>query len=207
MMACVSGRRAPRPAAPSQPRQPDVARAMDRPTRTRARSTLPDARVHRVVEGLLSTPPEPVHPDRGKPRDQPGDPLAALIPRVDWTAELAAEERRRSRYGRPVSVLVVDVGEGREPEPLMRLTAGILRRESRASDRVTRVGPGRFQVMLPETRETGATAYAERLRRTWTSSTPEAGTTAPARLTIVVATTGHAETLPQALERAIRQLA
>ena len=185
---------------------------MERPTKSRARFTLPDhddARVHRVVEGLLSTTPDGGHPERGRPRDQPGDPLAALIPRLDWTVELAAEERRRLRYGRPVSVVVVDVGAGRDPDDLMRLAAGILRRESREADRITRVGPWRFQVLLPETREKGASTYAERLRRAWRSLTDDARGDAatPLRLAIAVAGTRHAETVPQALERAIRQLA
>lgn len=183
---------------------------MERPTKSRARFTLPDhddARVHRVVEGLLSAPPDAEHPERGKPRDQAGDPLAALMPRVDWTAELVAEERRRSRYGRPVSVVVVDVGGG-DPDQTVRLAAGILRRESREADLVTRVGPGRFQVLLPETREKGATTYAERLREAWQSrGGDEVGdATAADTITVAVAGTRHAETVPQALERAIRQL-
>jgi septum formation topological specificity factor MinE len=183
---------------------------MERPTKSRARFTLPDhddARVHRVVEGLLSTPPEAEHPDRGKPRGHGGDPLAALVPRVDWGVELAAEERRRSRYGRPVSVVVVDVAGGRDPEALMRLAAGVLRRESREADRITRVGPRRFQVLLPETREKAATTYAERLRTAWQRLTQDAGAAAPDRLAVAVAGTRHAESVPEALERAIRQLA
>jgi hypothetical protein len=183
---------------------------MERPTKSRARFTLPDhddARVHRVVEGLLSTPPEAEHPDRGKPRGHGGDPLAALVPRVEWGVELAAEERRRSRSGRPVSVVVVDVAGGRDPEALMRLAAGVLRRESREADRITRVGPRRFQVLLPETREKAATTYAERLRTAWQRLTQDAGAAAPDRLAVAVAGTRHAESVPEALERAIRQLA
>jgi diguanylate cyclase (GGDEF)-like protein len=185
---------------------------MEHPSRTRARFTLPDhddARVHRVVEGLLSGPPDaPEHPERGKPRDQPGDPLAALMPRVDWTAELAAEERRRSRYGRPVSVVVVDVGGRGDPDQSVRLAAGIIRRESREADLITRVGPGRFQILLPETREKGATTYAERLRQAWQSHSgdDDGAAAGPDTMAVAVAGTRHAETVPQALERAIRQL-
>jgi hypothetical protein len=180
---------------------------MDRPTRTRARFTLPDhddARVHRVVEGFLSQPRLAVHPGRGRSRSDAADPLAALVPRVDWAVELASEERRRARYGRPASVAVVELRSGPDAERLAVLAARVLRRETRDADRVTRVAPRRFHVLLPETRERGASVFAQRLQAAWATATRAAAPDVP--LVVRVAGTSDAETVPEALQRAIRLL-
>ena len=181
---------------------------MDRPTRTRSRRfTLPahdDARVHRVVEGLLSEPRNGDHPDRGRRPAASGDPLATMVSRLDWTAALEREEQRRARYERPVGIAVVDLEPGRDAERTMRLAAGVLRRETRDADRVARVGPRRFHVLLPETRERGVRHYAERITAACEAAAAEQRVESTVRVS--AAGTRAGETIPEALARAIRQL-
>jgi diguanylate cyclase (GGDEF)-like protein len=188
---------------------------MDRPTkspsarssRTR-RFTLPehdDSRVHRVVEDMLSETNNGDHPDRGRARALPGDPLSALVSRLDWTTALEREEQRRARYERPVSVAVVDVGPARDPDRLIRLIARVLQRETRDADRVARVGPRRFHVLLPETRERGVRKYAERISAACDAAAAEHRL--PLEVSVGAAGTRTGESIPDALARALRQLA
>lgn len=72
-----------------------------------------------------------------------------------------------ARYGRPASVLIVDVvmqPAGGEDRFAGRIGAAI-RAQARETDRVARVGPARFHVLLPETDEPEASALAERVCR------------------------------------------
>lgn len=98
------------------------------------------------------------------------DPLAALAPRLEWRAALEAEEVRHLRYRRPVTVAVLELrrretngGFGIDGAAILRF-ADLLRRETRATDRITRLGPVRFGVLLPETSELQAAHLVERLR-------------------------------------------
>lgn len=101
--------------------------------------------------------------------------------RTDWDAALEHEDARVARYGRPACVLVVhlDVAAGAhaeradpkraaaqraDPERVAATLALAIRAAARETDRVARVGPGRFHVLLPETDETEAAAIAERIR-------------------------------------------
>ena len=182
---------------------------MDRPITARPRVrrfTLPehdDARVHRVVEGLLSSP-VPDHPDRGRARPASDDPFLGLVPRLEWTAALEHEERRRARYARPAAVVAVELGASHDPERTARLAARLLRRTSRDTDRIARVGPRRFHVLLPETAERGARRYADRLEAAWAAARPELG--GPVAMTIAAAGTRQDEPLTATLARAVGQL-
>lgn len=91
-----------------------------------------------------------------------------LDTRTDWERALHLEDVRVARYGRPASVLVVDVATT-PPEVADASAARIgaaIRAASRESDRVARVGPGRFHVLLPETDGIEATVIGERMART-----------------------------------------
>lgn len=86
---------------------------------------------------------------------------------MDWQRALDLEDARLARYGRTASVLVVDVATT-PPEAVDASAARIgaaIRAESREIDRVARVGPGRFHVLLPETDRNDATAIGERMAR------------------------------------------
>lgn len=90
-----------------------------------------------------------------------------------WDRWLVEEDARIRRYRRPVTIVIV------EAEGLDRLTerlgsvvgdrlvppiATTLRRHAREADRIARLGPARFGVILPETDEVQAIHYVERVR-------------------------------------------
>jgi GGDEF domain-containing protein len=97
--------------------------------------------------------------------------VAGLVGRVEWDRLVADESERQRRYGRPSAIVLVEVAG------LDRATAqagpGVVGRvispcgatlvaAARASDRVTRLGDGRFGVLLREADADGASRYAKR---------------------------------------------
>lgn len=104
----------------------------------------------------------PVRPD-GVQRPRPVVPLDT---RTDWERALRHEDARVARYGRPASVLIVDIAispSGAEDRYAGRMGAAI-RAHVRETDRVARVGAMRFHVLLPETDEAEAAMLADRIR-------------------------------------------
>jgi hypothetical protein len=123
---------------------------------TRARRT---RRRHLRPEGVL------------RPRS-----VLPLDTRTDWERAVRQEDARVARYGRPASVIVVDVtlpANGAEERHIARIGSAI-RAQARETDRVARVGPMRFHVLLPETDEPEATALAERIARACRETLPAA---------------------------------
>ena len=112
------------------------------------------------------------------------DPLTGLEGPVFWQRVLIAENARATKYGRPVTVCVVEVegidavieasGEdvGRR---VLRQTAQVLRREARASDYCARIDVCRFGIILTETDEITAINFVERVRESAPRSLPEVG--------------------------------
>lgn len=102
-----------------------------------------------------------------------------------WRRELVAEIARAARYGRPLTVVVLEVegvmelgedaGEKRARHVLHE-AAEALRRESRTSDLLFRIGLTRFGVILTETDEVTAINYVERVREGLLPSLPMDGT-------------------------------
>jgi len=86
--------------------------------------------------------------------------------RTDWDIALRHEDARVARYGRPAAVLAVRlrVVKAGMADPYAARVGGAIRQQARETDRVTRVGPDRFHVLLPETVEAEATVLAERVR-------------------------------------------
>lgn len=86
--------------------------------------------------------------------------------RADWDIALRQEEARVARYGRPAAVLAVRLRVARNgtADQYAARVGGAIRQQARETDRVTRVGPDRFNVLLPETLEAEATVLAERVR-------------------------------------------
>ncbi len=86
---------------------------------------------------------------------------------------LIEEADRAARYGRPLSVILVDVddlgaindrhGRGVGDQVLSQLVS-LMTQSARAIDRVGRVGGGAFALLLPETPAGAALGIAERLR-------------------------------------------
>lgn len=108
-------------------------------------------------------------PEPGGWRDQ----LTGLDGPDAWRRDLVAEVARASRYARPMTIVVLEVegivelGEDRGAEfghHVLHEAAQALRRESRTSDVVYRIGLTRFGVLLAETDEVTAINYVERVR-------------------------------------------
>jgi len=130
-----------------------------------------DPRTDEAIEALLAGRAR----RRGRPMTAlaPGDGTRALVgleSRVAWTAAMHREDARQQRYSRATSIVAFSVhpltetarGDGwldRVAPPI----AHAIRRGARETDLVTRAGPGLYQVLLPETTESEAAGFAERV--------------------------------------------
>ncbi|MFZ2033412.1 MAG: GGDEF domain-containing protein [Candidatus Dormiibacterota bacterium] len=101
------------------------------------------------------------------------DPLTGLENRAAWDEHVAAEEARRGRYARSVTIVSADLDNlkavndryGHEAgDRLIRAAANLLRRHARGSDRIARVGGDEFLILMPETDDHGAGRYLSRVR-------------------------------------------
>ena len=90
-----------------------------------------------------------------------------------WRRLLVAEVARSARYGRPLTIVLLDVNGleeilqawGRDvTRRALRETAQILRRMARTSDYCARIGVTRFGILLTETGEIEAINFIERVR-------------------------------------------
>jgi hypothetical protein len=158
------------PAGSPPPRRP-TARSARRP-----RFVLPDdhhdERVGEHIEAFLEGPPVRARRHR-RSRHLRAEGLrksrrpVPLDTRADWDIALRHEDARVARYGRPAAVLAVRLRMA-SMDPADSYAArigGAIRQQARETDRVTRVGPDRFHVLLPETVEAEATVLAERVRK------------------------------------------
>ena len=101
------------------------------------------------------------------------DGLTGLYNYREFHRRLTDEVRRSRRYGRPFSLLILDVdgfkavndtyghlaGDG-----TLKALAALIRQEVRPMDEVARYGGEEFAILLPETPGPGALAMAERIR-------------------------------------------
>lgn len=113
----------------------------------------------------------------------PFDAAAAAVAATDdgtgldtpatWSRWLVEEGARVERYGRPTTIVLVELGEwdrlaerlGRDAaERLLPPIAATMRRHARASDHLARLGRTRFGALLVETDEIRAINYVERIR-------------------------------------------
>jgi GGDEF domain-containing protein len=129
--------------------------------------------------------------------------------RPDWQAALSSEGARHARYGRPASVLLIEVG-GEPPDVevdrVARRVADAIRAEARETDRAMRAGPLSFRVLLPETGARAARSFADRLDRAFRDG-PAGGRTAGLELCFEMATASRSGTLEDALTDAEARLA
>lgn len=101
------------------------------------------------------------------------DPLTQALNRRALTQRLAAELDRARRYDAVVTLLMIDLdyfkavndqyGHAAGDTALRRI-ADLLHHAVRSVDVVARYGGEEFVIVLPETTETGAVAFAERIR-------------------------------------------
>lgn len=139
-------------------------------------------------------------------RDRPRQPHE-LDTRPDWNAAFLHESSRHARYGRPASVLLIDLAGGWDADSLERAArdlADLLRAEIRETDRAARVGPASYRLLLPETSARAARQVAARLDRTFRDQRPGVPS---ARLRIEIVAPARGESLEDALIAAERRLA
>jgi hypothetical protein len=156
----------------------------------------------------------PTHVTRARRRSRRLDgawrprPTIPLESGEAWTEALRREDLRVTRYGRAASVLIVEISApgGRVGDEVAAGVGGAVRAQTRETDHVTRIGPCRFHVLLPETDERDAMTLAERVARTCRqrlSTSPEPRTLVHAS----VATARGGGTLVMALDLAEARLA
>jgi diguanylate cyclase (GGDEF)-like protein len=216
----------------TQPPDPDGASsggpALERgsASRRQRRFSIPDPHDHRLTERLEAFLDGPApKPSGAAGPDAPLAPLAPLRPaasrapvaldsRADWNEALRYEAARHERYGRPVAIAVIDLvlveSSGRAParsavDAAASVVGRVLRSSMRLPDRIARVGPARFHVLLPETSRADARRFAERARRAAESAL--AGGAVQVSLRIAIAAPSREEPLPAALATAELQLA
>lgn len=102
------------------------------------------------------------------------DPLTGLFNRREFMARIKSEWARSNRYGRPLSLVMLDIdhfkkindSNGHECGDRVLQTLGeLIQRNKRAQDVTCRYGGEEFIVMLPETSLESAFHVAEGLRR------------------------------------------
>ncbi len=137
------------------------------------------------------------------------DPLTELLNRRALAIRLAAEMERTRRYNSPLTLLMIDLDHFKNVndtyghlvgDDVLQQVALLLRRSLRSVDVVARYGGEEFVVVLPETTEAGAVAFADRTRqKIELHPFPGSGPIPPPRLTasIGVATypAPHVETV------------
>ena len=189
-------------ARPTQPR-PRRAKKFVLPEHHHEESA--DERAAEHIEAFIDGGAAPRRRTRAIERDR--RPLE-LDTRQDWNAALQHEGARHARYGRPASVLLIElVGRPHEQavDRIARTVANVIRAEARETDRAVRIASLRFRLLLPETGGPAARSLAERLRGAF-GADPD-GRSESVELEIEVATAGRNGTLEDALTEAEARIA
>jgi GGDEF domain-containing protein len=173
-----------------------------------------DHRVTEKIEKFLSGPRSRRRMHGPSRMEAAAGAETALDTRTDFEAAIRREMARTERYGRPATVVAVEFAvadaerraaedrslDGHVVRQIDRLAGPIgftLRREARDTDRIARVAPNRFHVLLPETSEADAVRYIDRARQAceiWFT-----GAALPVRLRIEAASAGRDRSLADAL--------
>jgi len=167
-----------------------------------------DDRAGERIEAFLEGPPVRA---RRTPRSRHLRPDGlrrprAAVPmdtRADWEIAFRHEEARVARYSRPAAVLAVRLRMGKNgaADLYAGRVGGAIRQQARETDRVTRVGPDRFHVLLPETAEAEATVLAARVRSACVAVMPGAAAS-DVEIIVAAASTAGGRTLHDALRTA-----
>ncbi|MFQ5529295.1 MAG: diguanylate cyclase, partial [Gemmatimonadota bacterium] len=143
------------------------------------------------------------------------DPLTGLLNRRAFMERWESEQARARRYGRPISIGVIDVDYFKQfndryghagGDAALVAVAASLRGRVRDTDFVGRLGGEEFVVAFPETTSSAAQACAEGLRQAIAES-PLAiiGSRTPANLTVSIGVASwpeHGEEISRLLDRA-----
>lgn len=183
--------------------------AAPRPRRTR-KFVMPeaehDARTATRIEAFIDGPPGLRQRRRGPYIERERRPVE-LDTRSDWLTAFRYEAARHARYGRPASVLLIELPGGQGDvayDRMARQFTEVIRAEARDPDRAVRIGRSRFQLLLPETSSRAAHAAAERLKRAFMATDGGSSAGRPALL-IEIATPHRSESLEDALALAERR--
>jgi hypothetical protein len=169
-----------------------------------------DSRTSERIEAFLEGPPRPVRRRARNGVRRPHHPVA-LESVLDWRQALDREQVRVARYGRPATVMIIDVGAHRSPDTLNVVSDFVgpvleaIRHEARETDHVVRTSPTRFQLLLPETGAVDAGHFAERLRDACRERLNGHGAALDLRVEMV--TPGHGMSLIDALDATESRLA
>jgi GGDEF domain-containing protein len=161
--------------------------------------------IEAFIDGPVAAPRRP--PDMDERTRRPVE----LETRPDWMVALRHEGARHARYGRPASVLVIEL-RGKDSGPAIdhvaRTLADVIRAEARETDRAVRVGASSFRLLLPETNARAARSLADRLDRGFTVNLVSGNGASGdgVALCIEVATPSRTGTLEDALADAERRV-
>ncbi len=101
------------------------------------------------------------------------DRLTGVFNRTGWETAISVEERRSTRYKKPLSVVVVDLDDlksindnqgHRVGDEVLKTAAQVLRGALRESDIVARLGGDEFGVLLIDCNEKGAHSVVEKMK-------------------------------------------
>ena len=101
------------------------------------------------------------------------DTLTGLLLPSEWKRIIDDEDARVRRYGRPATVVLIEIDDldrlvgalGQSAgNRLIVAVADTLSRHERSADQLARLDVGRFGILLPETGEVEAVNYVERVR-------------------------------------------
>lgn len=125
-----------------------------------------------VAIGRGAAPAEPAL-DAGRAARRT-DALTGLLLPAEWNRIVADEDARIARYGRPATVVIIELDGldrlisvlGQEAgDRVLPAVSDALSRNARGADQLARLGPTRFGILLPETGEVEAVNYVERVRQ------------------------------------------
>ena len=183
----------------------------NRPAVRRKRRGYPNTGSAKPAAAGTAVVPAPEPDARRMAVPRPAVDIRTLPGRLEFGAALERESLRSARYGRPASVAIVELIPERQNLAIdiwLRSLAGpvsrTLRQSTRMTDLVARMANARFQVLLPETPESGAGRFAERVSSVCQSSIDAAGAPVAVRVTVAVATPDHS--LQEALEHALQSI-
>lgn len=126
-----------------------------------------DERTAARIEAFLDGPAAPAQRRAGSPvgSDRARRPKE-LDTRPDWLAAFLHEASRHARYGRPASVLLLELACPSDGPTIDRVAGGLaelIRGGVRQTDRAVRLGASSFRLLMPETNAQAARRLAARL--------------------------------------------
>jgi diguanylate cyclase (GGDEF)-like protein len=150
-----------------------IVRSVLRRRRFGADAPPPRVDIARTLHSFRSAPAIEAIVDAGRSTRRT-DQLTGLLLPAEWNRIIADEDARIGRYGRPATIVIIELEGvdrltnvlGQEAgDRVLPAVADTLGRNARGADHLARLGPSRFGILLPETGEVEAVNYVERVRQ------------------------------------------